>query len=147
MTNIKEDYLIDITSIYKVEGNEETLNIKTMGTFKERGEKKYIIYKEYSDSNPNKFKTCILKIENNNEKITLIKNSVIQSKLILEKGKRIYSPYPTEFGTITMGIFTNFTEFKCSKNEAVLNLKYSIDVNSEFVSTNSIKIHAIKKNN
>ena len=61
--------------------------------------------------------------------------------------KMVYISSPTEFGTITMGIFTNFTEFKCSKNEAVLNLKYSIDVNSEFVSTNSIKIHAIKKNN
>ena len=147
MTNIKEDYLIDITSTYKVEGNEETLNIKTIGTFKEKENKKYIIYKEYSDSNPNKFKTCILKIENNNKKITLIKNGTIQTKLILEKGQRIYSPYPTEFGAIMMGIFTNSVEFNNSENEAHLNLKYSIDVNSEFVSTNHIKIHATKKEN
>ena len=147
MTNIKEDYLIDITSTYKVEGNEETLNIKTTGIFKEKENKKYIIYKEYSDSNPNKFKTCILKIENDNKKITLIKNGTIQTKLILEKGQRIYSPYPTEFGAIMMGIFTNSVEFNHSENEAHINLKYSIDVNSEFVSTNHIKIHATKKKN
>ena len=147
MTNIKEDYLIDTTSTYAVEDNKETLNIKTTGTFKEKENKKYIIYKEYSDANPNKFKTCILKIEDTNKKITLIKNSGIQTKLILEKGKRIYSPYPTEFGAIMMGIFTNSMEFNNFENEAHLNLKYSIDVNSEFVSTNNIKIRAIKKDN
>ena len=43
MTNIKEDYLINITSTYKVEGNEETLNIKTTGTFKEKENKKYLV--------------------------------------------------------------------------------------------------------
>ena len=145
MVIIKEDYLIDITSTYKVEDNKETLNIKTTGTFKEKENKKYIIYKEYNDSNPNKFKTCILKIEDDNKKITLIKNSEIQTKLILEKGKRIYSPYPTEFGAIMMGIFTNFMEFNHSENEAYLNLKYSIDVNSEYVSTNNIKIRATKR--
>lgn len=147
MTNIKENYLIDITSTYKVDDNKETLNIKTTGTFKEKEGKKYIIYKEYSDSNPNKFKTCILKIENDSKKITLIKNGNIQTKLVLEKGKRIYNPYPTEFGAIMMGIFTDFIEFNGFENEAQLNLKYSIDVNSEFVSTNNIKIRATKQNN
>ena len=46
-----------------------------------------------------------------------------------------------------MGIFTDFIEFSSFENEAQLNLKYSIDVNSEFVSTNNIKIHAVKKDN
>lgn len=147
MKDIKENYLIEITSTFKVEDNKETLNIKTTGTFKEKEGKKYIIYKEYSDTNPNKFKTCILKIENNNKKITLIKNGGAQTKLVLEKGKRIHSPYPTEFGAIMMGIFTDFIEFSSFENEAQLNLKYSIDVNSEFVSTNNIKIHAVKKDN
>lgn len=144
MFKIKEDYIINITSKHIVEDDEDELNLITFGTFKEKGDKKYIVYKEYDENFPDKFKTCIIKIDNENM-VTLIKNDIAQTKLILEKGKRHYSPYYTDVGSMTLGVFTNYVDFEYYEDKVVLNLKYSLEFNSNLMSINEIKISATKK--
>ncbi len=109
--------------------------------------KKYITYKEYDNEIPEKYKLCTLKIENDNC-ITLIKNYEDQTtKLILEKGKRHYCPYYTEFGMLTVGIFTNEIDFRSEEPDGELYLKYSMDINSSFVGINEVKVKFRKKEN
>ncbi len=117
-----------------------------MGTFTEIGNKKYITYKEYDDENPGKYRLSVIKFEDT-DFITLIKNDAHQSKLILEKGKRHHSPYYTEFGVLMVGIFTNSIDFYFSENAGELNIKYSIDINSNFVSTNEVTVKIQKMDN
>lgn len=144
MFKIKEDYIVNITSKHIVEDDEDELNLITFGTFKEKGNKKYIVYKEYDENIPDKFKICIIKIDNENM-VTLIKNDIAQTRLILEKGKRHYSPYYTDVGSLTLGVFTNYIDFKIYEDEVVLNLRYSLEFNSSLMSVNEIKIVATKK--
>ncbi len=144
MFKIKEDYIVNITSKHIVEDDEDELNLITFGTFKEKGNKKYIVYKEYDENIPEKFKICIIKIDNENM-VTLIKNDIAQTRLILEKGKRHYSPYYTDVGSLTLGVFTNYIDFKIYEDEVVLNLRYSLEFNSSLMSVNEIKIVATKK--
>ena len=143
MLKIKEDYMVKITSTHIIEGDEDELNLITFGTFKEKGNKKYIIYKEYNENIPEKFKICIIKIDNKNM-VTLIKNDVSQTRLILETGKRHYSPYYTDVGSIMMGVFTNYVNFEKYEDKVILNLKYSLEFNSSIMSVNKIQIEAIK---
>ncbi len=139
MFKIKENYLISIVSKQIMEDNEDEVVIKTMGDFTEIGNKKYITYKEYDEANPEKYNLSIIKFEAPNS-VTLIKNGKNQSKLILEKGKRHHSPYYTEFGMIMTGVFTNSIDFYFSKNEGELKIKYSLDINSGFVSANEVTV-------
>ena len=135
--------MVKITSTHIIEGDEDELNLITFGTFKEKGNKKYIIYKEYNENIPEKFKICIIKIDNKNM-VTLIKNDVSQTRLILETGKRHYSPYYTDVGSIMMGVFTNYVNFEKYEDKVILNLKYSLEFNSSIMSVNKIQIEAIK---
>lgn len=144
MFKIKEDYIVNITSKHIVEDDEDELNLITFGTFKEKGNKKYIVYKEYDENFPDKFKICIIKIDNENM-VTLIKNDIAQTRLILEKGKRHYSPYYTDVGSMTLGVFTNYVDFKNYEDKVILSLKYSLEFNSSLMSINKIKIVATKK--
>lgn len=143
MFKIKEDYLVSIKSCHKLSDHNDNLSIQTVGTFKEKSGKKYIIYKEYNDEFPEDFKTCIIKIEK--DVVTLIKNGVIQSRLILEKDKRHCSPYYTDFGMLMMGIFTKKIIFSSSNDIINLKLEYLLDLNSGFVGTNEIDITLKKK--
>ncbi|MGN1043466.1 MAG: DUF1934 domain-containing protein [Acutalibacteraceae bacterium] len=135
--------MVKITSTHIIEGDEDELNLITFGTFKEKGNKKYIIYKEYNENIPEKFKICIIKIDNKNM-VTLIKNDVSQTRLILETGKRHYSPYYTDVGSIMMGVFTNYVNFEKYEDKVILNLKYSLEFNSSIMSINEIKIEAVR---
>lgn len=144
MFNIKEDYTVNITSKHIVDDSEDKLDLITFGTFKEKGDKKYIIYKEYDEKIPGKFKICMIKIDSENL-VTLIKNDIAQTRLVLEKGKRHYSPYYTNVGSLTLGIFTNYVNFKKQYDKVILELKYSLEFNSNLMSINEIKIVATKK--
>ena len=135
--------MVKITSTHIIEGDEDELNLITFGTFKEKWNKKYIIYKEYNENIPEKFKICIIKIDNKNM-VTLIKNDVSQTRLILETGKRHYSPYYTDVGSIMMGVFTNYVNFEKYEDKVILNLKYSLEFNSSIMSINEIKIEAVR---
>lgn len=139
MFQIKENYLITIVSKQTTEDDEDEIVIKTMGSFSEIGNKKYITYKEYDEDNPEKYRLSIIKFEDSGF-ITLIKNGTNQTKLVLEKGKRHYNPYYTDFGMLMVGIFTNKIDFCFSDNKGELNIKYSIDINSSFVSTNEVTV-------
>ncbi len=119
-----------------------------MGDFTEVGGKKYITYKEYDEENPEKYRLSIIKFEDSGF-VTLIRNDESQSKLILEKGKRHHSSYYTDFGMIMVGIFTNSIDFCFSEDNGELRVKYSLDINSSFVSTNevTVKIQKMDKHN
>lgn len=137
MFQIKENYLISIVSKQTTEDDEDEIVIKTMGSFTEIGNKKYITYKEYDEENPEKYKLSIIKFEDPGF-ITLIKNGINQTKLVLEKGKRHYNPYYTDFGMLMVGIFTSKIDFSFVEGLGELSIKYSIDINSSFVSTNEV---------
>ena len=148
MFQIKENYLINIISKQKTEDDEDEIIVKTLGDFTEIGNKKYITYKEYDEENPEKYRLSIIKFEDSGF-VTLIKNGVNQSKLVLEKGKRHHSPYYTDFGMLMLGVFTNNVDFHFSDNQGEMKIKYSMDINSSFISTNevTIKIKRIDKQN
>lgn len=139
MFQIKEDYLIHIVSNQKTEDGDDEIAIKTLGDFTEIGNKKYITYKEYDEENPENYKLSIIKLEESGL-VTLIKNGEGQSKLILEKGKRHHSPYYTDFGMLMLGVFTNNIDFHFSEGKGELKIKYSMDINSSFVSVNEVTV-------
>lgn len=129
-----------------MDGEKENINIKTAGDISRVGDKIYITYKEYSDDNPEIFRTCIVKIEEKSNTVTLIKNGVKgQSKLIWQEEKRYYCPYYIEYGMINVGIFTNDIKYEFNETGGKLYIKYSIDVNGTSTGITEITVIAKRK--
>lgn len=141
MVNIKEDYLIKIMSHQRITGQfDDCMEFTARGRYLEKDGTKYIIYREYSEGMPGNYNICIVKIEKNNQNVTIIKNSKFQSKLIFEKNKRHYSPYQTEHGVLSMSVYTHYIKSMCDSSHGFVNIKYSLDMNSGVLSTMNILI-------
>lgn len=123
--------------------NRENIEIDYRGSYIQKNNKKYIVYKECNEGHPDSYNFCIIKVENNNL-VTLTKNTKHQTKIILENGVRHYSPYYTEYGLLTMSVYTHSINNKLDKDGGVLNVKYSISLNANLLSVIDITIEVEK---
>lgn len=120
-------------------GEEDNIELIARGHYVSKGSLKYLIYREYVGSSTQNYNLCIVKIENDNL-VTLTKRGKQQIKLVLEKDKKHDSPYYTDYGVLMMSIFTHDIESNCTEKKGKINIKYSLDVNSNFVNMISIVI-------
>ena len=141
MINIKEDYMIKIMSHQKITGQyDDCMEFTARGSYTEKDGVKYIIYREYTEGMPGNYNICMIKIEKDNKNITITKNGKVQSKLVFEKNKSHYSPYQTEYGMMSMSVYTHHIKSICDTNHGFVNIKYSMDLNTGVLSTMNILI-------
>ena len=101
------------------------------------------IYKEYDEGHPKNYTFCNIKVQEKGI-VTLTKNTAHQTRIILEKGVRHYSPYYTEYGLLTMTVFTHDINNNLGKDGGTLNLKYAINVNTNLLGLTDITIEVNK---
>ena len=87
-----------------------------------------------------------MKIEND-DLVTLTKNRKYQTKIILQRGKRHYSPYYTDYGLVTMSVYTHSIENNLSESGGEINVKYTISVNAGVVNIMDITVKLEKIKN
>ena len=63
------------------------------------------------------------------------------SNLVIESGNKHHCHYGTEFGDFVVGIYTHKIENDLDDNGGNLYMKYTIDINSSYVSDNEIFIN------
>lgn len=142
---MKNNSIISVINKQNLYYEENKIEFIVAGRYFLKDGKYYIIYKNYKDSDfDNAEGICSIKVENP-DLITIIKMGTIQSKLILEKQKRHYSRYKTEYGVLNMGFYTENIECEMEEHSAKIKLKYSIDINSNLISDNEIYIN-VKRN-
>ena len=76
---------------------------------------------------------------------SLTRSGSASSELVLEIGKKHHCYYETPFGSMMVGIFTKAIENTLTKNGGELLLKYTIDVNSAYVSDNEVLLKKKKR--
>lgn len=78
--------------------------------------------------------------------VILSRTGLQNMKLFLEQGKRHLCYYETEFGELTIGVFTH--DVKCNFNERMCNivLEYTLDVNTKHLSKNKVIINVKEMN-
>jgi uncharacterized beta-barrel protein YwiB (DUF1934 family) len=137
---MKNDFFISITGKQSLPSSEEDeLKVDTVGSYTKRNGARFIIYKEYDEDDNSKFDTAVLKIEGN-KSVTLMKSGQNATKLILEKGKRHQCIYGTDFGAMSIGIYTSFLNNDLTDSGGKLHVKYTMDLNSDILSTNELYI-------
>ena len=135
---MQENYMISIVGKQQADGETGEIRLETLGSYVQKGDHWYIVYKEYDEDNPNRYQTSILKVEKNN-KVTLMRGNS-STRLILEKGKRHLCQYDTGYGTLMVGVFTSSFESTLNEQGGSLRVRYTLDINSSLSSNNEISI-------
>ncbi len=129
-------YLIEMKSIQFTEDDKTETELVTSGTFScENG--RYTI--SYLDSEATGFEGSETKINVKDNKLASItRRGTSISDLIIEPGKKHHCYYATPYGEMAVGIYTHAIENNLSENGGRLYMKYTIDINTSYVSDNEI---------
>ncbi len=138
MKKMSDNYLISVLGTQDIQGEKDSIELKTTGNYYEEDSKRYIKYKEYDEENP---EICTLNtIIIDGDTVSVIKTIPGESRLILQKGVRHQCHYSTMFGDLMVGVFTDTIKNNLNQNGGELYVRYSLDFNAGLVSKNEINI-------
>jgi len=135
--DLKKKVLIEMKSIQTVANNERSeMELTTTGTFDEK-DGTFLI--SYEDSEATGFEGSVTDITvTKNELASIIRSGATTSNLVIEHGKKHFCHYATPFGEFIVGINTKKIENNLTSEGGNLYMKYTIDLNSTYMSDNEI---------
>ena len=133
---MKQHIQLKLRSVLEAEGERSETELLTDGTM-EQVDGKFIVSYEDSDATGFEGATTTITAEGSSI-VSIVRTGTANSNLVIETGKKHYCLYGTPYGDITVGIFTHKIDNSLSENGGSLYLKYTIDVNSAYMSDNEI---------
>lgn len=96
----------------------------------------------YDDSEVTGFKGCTtsITVKGGNFVSIIRKGAKCNTDLIVESGKKHYCYYSVPYGEMNVGIYTHKVNSTLSADGGNLFIKYTLDVNSSYLSDNEIDI-------
>lgn len=125
-----------ISAAITEEGRDET-EFFTVGSFTRDGDSFIIRYGENAEIG---YESCQVTITIKGETVLIERSMPAPSLLTVEKGKKHHMLYGTPYGDFMMGINAFEVKNEMTPEGGKLYLKYSIDINSDFVSENEINL-------
>ena len=117
-----KEILLSISGLHFVDGEDGSVEVVTAGDYYNRGGKHYILYDEVVEGMSG-HTSNVIKIGENSLEIT--KKGLMNTRMVLEKGKRHRTVYQTPFGNIEIGLIGQ--ELQVTETEE------KIDVRAEYV--------------
>jgi uncharacterized beta-barrel protein YwiB (DUF1934 family) len=74
------------------------------------------------------------------DKITLVRAGSVNSQMVFEKGKKHFSLYETDYGSMTIGVSAKRVDSSLDDNGGEIDIKYSIEIDHELAGENSFHI-------
>lgn len=135
---MKEDYLIKITGIQESDGEKNSVELMTRGSFVRRGGSYYISYRE-TEATGYEGCTTTVKLDRMG-KVSMLRYGPMPSQLVIEKGRRHICHYDTGQGSITMGIAADEIVADLDERGGRLQFSYNLDINANLFSKNTVNI-------
>lgn len=131
----KNNVTISLTSIQWEDDEKNETELLTKANLTKSGDN-YVI--SYEDTEATGFEGSVTTITvNGNKSAYIVREGTSNTVLSLETGKKHYCQYGTPYGTMQIGVYTHLIENNISQNGR-LYLKYTLDLNSSFLSDNEI---------
>lgn len=131
--------LLEITGIQQVDDIKDCIELTTVGTMRDDGTAYVIKYNEEQEP-PTPAVNVDLRIAKNNSYVNLTRSGAVSSCLLIEKSTRNQCQYPTQFGSILMGIFGREIESDIKEGGGSFSFSYDIDFNGAVASKNTVNI-------
>lgn len=126
------------------EEDADKIETVTVGDYYKKNGKHYVIYEEVTEgfSQPTKNR-----LKFSEDMLELSRNGLVNMHMVFQENKKNLTNYNTPFGQILIGIDTKKIQIKEQKDNIVVDVDYSLDVNYEFLSDCHIKISICSKEN
>lgn len=137
-----EKILIEMKSVQSIYNDKTETELVTSGKFRIDDDSFHI---SYLDSEATGFEGSETSISVTGDKFaSIVRRGTSSSDLVIEPGKRHHCHYSTPYGDMVVGIYAHAIENDLDENGGKLYMKYTIDVNTSYMSDNEI-IMNIKK--
>ena len=131
--------MITMKSIQAVHDESTETELLTKGSFTIKNDTFLI---SYEDSEATGFKGSVTEISVKADRYaSVIRSGNSSSDLIIETGKKHHCQYQTPYGSMDIGIYTHFIKNNLDKNGGDLHMKYTLDINSSYMSDNEIIVN------
>ncbi|TCL43037.1 MULTISPECIES: DUF1934 domain-containing protein [Oscillospiraceae] len=135
---MKKDVLISIKGVQRVEGQEEVIELMTVGNLYKKKDSYYLSYEETEATGFGGSKTT-LRLEQDG-RVTMLRSGAYRSHLIVEKGRRHQCVYDTGYGEMMIGVLGNQISSTLTDKGGNIQFKYSLDINTSLASENEVYI-------
>ena len=135
---MKKEAVITILGTQFVDGDKDTVELTTIGSFYRKNDVYYLTYQETETTGFAGQRTT-LKLEGD-QRVTMIRFGGGESSLNIEKGVRHQCQYDTGYGPLLIGVNGEEIESALTDEGGTYRFKYSLDINTALVSTNEIRL-------
>lgn len=132
-----KDVLINIKGTQSNDTDSDIIEFTTLGKLAERDGKYMLTYEENKTIEGSTVKTTLKADEN---RITMNRSGAIESKMIIESGKRNKCFYSIPQGEIVIGIFGEYIKNDLKQDGGELKMSYTVDIDNGLISRNTIEI-------
>lgn len=128
--------MIKMRSVQTVDGESSEVELITKGSLSSENGK---IQVTYEDSEATGFENSVTLIEVEGQRLASVSRiGSAPSNLILEINKKHHCHYGTPYGDMMVGIYAHRIENGLTEDGGHLYMKYTIDINSSYISDNEI---------
>lgn len=132
---MKENILISLTSVQWQDSEKSQTELITRARCR-REDGSCVI--SYDDTEATGFEGSVTTIKvDSNRRASIIREGTANSVLSLEMGKKHFCQYGTPYGVMQIGVFTHDISNTIDK-DGRLYMKYTLDLNSSYLSDNEI---------
>lgn len=126
--------------IISIKGSDggENIELMTDGRFGEKNGSYYLTYDETEMLGMGKVKTSIYVKPDSS--VILQRTGAVESRLVVEEGRRSVCAYNTDAGELLIGISGESVKTSLTADGGDISMKYTIDSNLKLVSRNTVKI-------
>lgn len=134
-----KDVLVSVKGTQFIDGEKDSIEVITTGTWYEKNGKQYLLYEETYEGMQMTTKNTV-KITP--EIVEVLKKGAISSRMVYELGKQHMSEYTTPMGLIMLGITTKDIFVEADNEKLHMELRYAMEMNGQFVSDSILEIRA-----
>lgn len=137
---LKENYIIHIKSRIEQDGEPQTIELMTRGSFVLKNGSFYISYKETEATG---YEGCIttLKLAADGSRVAMMRFGQASTQLVIEKARRNLCHYETGYGSMTLGVTADEIECGLTEHGGSARFSYLLDTdNAGTMSRNALEI-------
>ena len=133
------DVIINIKGTQEVDGEEDVVELNTVGRMNVIGGKTYLRYDD-SVATGTDGVSCVIKIDHKDNSVVMQRSGALNSRMYIKKGQRHICHYETTQGTLTLGVFGEAVNDNIGSKGGNLFMSYTLDVNYGMISRNKVEI-------
>ena len=132
-----KDVIINIKGTQSNDTDSDVIEFTTIGKFSKRDGKYMVVYEENQTIEGSLIKTTL---KTDTDRIVMNRSGAIDSKLVIEKGRKIKCFYSIPQGELVLGVFGESITNNLNENGGELSMSYTIDIDNGFISRNTVEI-------